>query len=248
VRTAMVAVAAAAVVCAVVSGCTINFGNPSSQSSATVSKDDLQKDISQRLANAGQLPQSVSCPQDLVGQLGQSTRCEVTMSATNSFEAVATVTGIEGNKVNYDVTPAVAKTQLEAAVSRMVTNSTKAPVDSVSCQSGLEGKVAAVAYCDVTSGGVTTRRTVQVADVTGLSMRYGLVPVLLKAVVESSLVFQLKQAGKHPDSASCAGDLEGKVGNTVECTAMSNGQAQGYILTVTAVQGDNVTYRYALKT
>jgi hypothetical protein len=109
VRTAMTAVAAGAVACAAVSGCTINIGNRIPPSTATVSKEDLQKDISQRLADAVQTPQSVSCPADLLGQPGQSTRCEVTMSATSSFEPIVTVTSVEGTKVNYDITPAVSK-------------------------------------------------------------------------------------------------------------------------------------------
>jgi Domain of unknown function (DUF4333) len=247
VRTAMTAVAATAVACAAVSGCTINLGNPTPSGTAKVSKEDLQKDISQRVTNAGQTPQSVSCPDDLLGQPGQSTRCEVTMSATNSFEPIVTVTSVEGTKVNYDITPAVSQTQLEASVSQMVANSTKAPVASVSCQSGLQGKIGALAYCDVTTQGATTRRTVEVTNLSGLQMNYDLVPVLPKAVAANSLLFQMNQIGKHPDSATCAGDLEGKPGNTVECTTLTAGQTQTYILTVTAVTGENITYKYAPK-
>lgn len=247
-RKAVTAVAAVAVVCAAVSGCTINLGHPDQSNTAPkVSKEDLQKDISQRLTAAGQAPQSVTCQGDLTGALGQTTRCDVTMGPANSFEPIVTVTGLEGTKVDYDVTPSVSKTQLEASVSRMVANSTKAPVASVSCQSGLEGKIGALAYCDVTAGGATTRRTVEVTNVSGLSMSYGLVPVLPKAVAESSLRFQMNQIGQHPDSVTCANDLEGKLGNTVECTTLTAGQTKTYILTVTAVTGENITYKYAPK-
>jgi hypothetical protein len=247
VRTVMTAVAAAAVVCVAVSGCTINIGNRNPPSAAKVSKADLQKDISGRLTDAGQTPQSVSCPDDLLGQVGQSTRCEVTMSATSSFEPVVTVTSVEGTNVNYDITPAVSKTQLEASVSQLVANSTKEQVASVSCESGLQGKTGALAYCDVTIHGATSRRTVDVTNVSGLAMSYGLVPMLPRAAVEGSLLFQMKQIGQHPDSATCAGDLEGQLGNTVECTTLTAGQTQTYVLTVTAVQGDNITYKYAPK-
>ena len=48
------------------------------------------------------------------------------------------------------------------------------------------------------------------SDVSGLSMRYGPVPVLAKAAVDISVLFQLKQVG-HPDSVTCVGDLEGKL-------------------------------------
>jgi hypothetical protein len=246
VHTPTTIVAAVAVVCAAVSGCTINVGNRNPSSSATVSKADLQTDISQRLTAAGQTPQSVTCPSDLVGQLGQTTRCDVTMSPTNGFEPVVTVTGLQGSKVNYDITASVSTTQLEAAVSQMVANSTKTQPDAVSCQSGLDGKAGALAYCDVTTHGATSRRTAQVFEVSGLAMKYALIPVLAQPVVASSLIFQLRQIGQHPDSATCAGDLEGKVGNTVECTTVTAAQNQTYILTVTAVQGDNITYKYAL--
>lgn len=247
VRRAVTAVAAAAAVTVAPSACTVTFGHPDQSRSAKVSKEALQNDISQRLTAAGQTPHSVTCPSDLVGQPGQSTRCEVTMGPANSFEPIATVTSLDGSKVNYDVTPSVSKTQLESAVSQMAAKSSKAPIESVSCQSGLDGKVGAVAHCDVTTQGVTTQRTVEVTAVSGLAMKYGLVSVLPKAVVESSLVFQLKQVGQHPDSASCAGDLEGKLDNTIECTTLSGGQTQTYTLSVTAMQGDNITYKYTPK-
>jgi hypothetical protein len=226
------------------SGCSINFG---SHEPPKVSKETLQQDISQRLTSAGQAAQSVNCPNDLVGQLGQVVRCDVTTGPANSFQPVVTVTGLEGSKVDYDVTPSVAKTQLESAVSQMVTNTAKKQPDSVNCQSGLDGKVGAVAYCNVVTNGAATRRTVVVSEVTGLSMKYGLIPLLAQPVLAASLQFELRQVGQHPDSATCASDLEGRVGNTVECTTVTAGVPQTYVLTVTAVQGQNITFKYALK-
>jgi len=241
VRTA-VTVAAAALACVAASGCTINIGNRNPSSTPTVSKTELQNDISRRFTDAGQTPQAVNCPDDLPGQPGRSVRCEVTISPTDSFEPIVTVTNVEGTKVNYDITPAVSKSQLESSVLQLA--SAKAPVTSVSCESGLEGKVGALAYCDVTARGVSTRRTVEVTNVSGLQMSYGLVPMLPKAIVESSLLFKLKQDGHQADSATCGNDLEGMVGNTVACSAVTAGQTQSYIVTVTAVQGDNITYKY----
>ncbi len=247
VRSATVALAVGALVCCAASACTINIGNPSSSNSPRVSKQHLQEDISKRLSSAGNTPQSVSCPQDLAGEVGQSTRCEVTMSASSGLEPIVTVTGVEGTKVHYDITPAVSKTQLETAVSQMIARSSKAPVSSVSCLSGLDGKVGAVAYCNVTAQAATIQRTVEVTGVSGLAMNYHLVPILPTAVAEGSLAYQLKQTGQHPDSVTCAGNLEGKLGNTVECTTVTAGHTRTYILTVTTVDGDNITYKYALK-
>jgi Domain of unknown function (DUF4333) len=250
--TAMKALATVAIASAVLSGCTVTIdqptqSNPNQSNPAKVSKGDLQMDITRRLITAGQTPQSVTCQSDLVGQLGQSTRCDVTMGAANSFEPIVTVTGLEGTKVNYDISPAVSKTQLTGAVTAMVINTGNAAPDLVSCQSGLDGKVGAVAYCDVTAGGVTTRRTAEVTDVSGLSMKYGLIPELPKTVVEGSLLSRLRQTGQHPDTANCAGGLERNLGSSVECTTATAGQNQTYIITVTAVQGDNITFTFALK-
>ncbi|MUL76384.1 DUF4333 domain-containing protein [Mycolicibacterium sp. CBMA 226] len=243
---ARMTMAVAALACIAVSGCTVNIGG-GSPGAAKVSKEALQKDISQRLADAGHPPQSVSCADDLAGKIGQSTHCEVATGAAANFEPIVTVTSVDGTTVSYDITPAVSQAQLEAAVARLVANSMKVPPTAVACQSGLPGKVGAEALCDVTSAGATATRTVHVSAVSGLAMQYGLVPMLPKGVVESSLIFQLKQVGPQPDSATCVSGLEGKPGTTVDCTTRTAGQAAAYVLTVTAVQGDNITYKYAPK-
>lgn len=236
--TALVAVAVA------VAGCAVTVGN---NSPPKVSKDVLQNDISQRLANGGRAPQSVTCQNDLIGQLGQITRCDVTMDPANSFEPIVTVTGLEGTKVDYDITPSVSKSQLDASVTQLVTNTSKAPPTSVNCESGLDGKVGAVAYCAVVTNGIESRRTVEVSEVSGLSMKYGLIPMLTRPVLAESFFFQLRQMGQPPDSVTCNGDLEGKVGNTVVCSTVTAGQTRTYVLAVTAVQGESITFNYTLK-
>jgi hypothetical protein len=240
-------VSAVAVACAAASGCTINIGTNTPPATAKVSKSDLQKDISARVAKAGRLPESVSCPDDLVGEVGKTTRCAVTMSATSTFETLVTVTSVEGSKVNYDVVPAVSKTQLEASVSQQVAQSSRAPVDSVACESGLDGKVGAAAHCAVTAGGATMRRTVVVTAVAGFAVNYTVVPILTKDVVADSLLAQLGQVGPRPDSANCADNLDGIIGTTLECTTVTGGRPQTYILTVTTVTGTNITYSYTPK-
>lgn len=173
-RRVVAAVGALAVACAAASGCSFNVG----VGKPTVSRNDLQNDISDQLSKAGEKPQSVTCKDDLEGEVGKTTRCEVVLSATNSFEPVVTVTKVDGTTVSYDMTPAVSKEQLEKSVSGLVAKSTGLQVESVSCESGLEGKVGAVAYCDVDAGGVTVRRTVEVNKVKGLMMNFNVVPVL----------------------------------------------------------------------
>jgi hypothetical protein len=229
------------------SGCTINIGTGSAPAAARVAQADLERDISDRVTKAGSTPQSVSCPGDLLGAVGTSIRCAVTMGGTGSFETLVTVTSVEGSTVDYSVIPAVSKAQLQTAVGEQVAQSSRSSVDSVVCESGLDGVVGAVAHCAVTAAGATLRRTVVVTAVSGFSVSYRVVPILSRQVAAASLAAQLGQSGKHPDSVGCADDVDGIVGNTVQCTAVTGGHFQTYVLTVTVVSGSNITYRYALK-
>jgi hypothetical protein len=242
-HTVIKAVGALATLWALVSGCDASIGVGGTP---TVGKDALQTDIANRLAKAGEQPQSVTCKEDLVGEVGKTARCEVVMSPTNSFEPLLTVTGVDGSAVNYEMSPAVSEEQLEKAVSRLVADAAHAQVASVSCESGLEGKVGATAHCDVDAGGVKLRRTVEVTSVEGLMMNFDMVPVLTKEEVASSLLDEFeRQLGRRPDSAQCAGNLDGKVGNTVDCTVVTGSDTTSFTLTVTTVRGGSINYSYA---
>ncbi len=240
VKTAVGALAALGVV---VAGCDATVGV---DGTPVVDKDALQTDIAARLASAGEQPQSVTCKEDLVGEVGKTTRCDVVMSPTNSFEPVVTVTGVEGGTIDYEMTPAVSKEQLEKAVSRLVADAWHAQVASVSCESGLDGKVGATTHCEVDAGGNTLRRTVEVNKVEGLMMNFDMVPVLTRDEVASSLLDEFeRQSGRRPDSAQCVGDLEGKAGSTVSCTVTTGQDTASYTLTVTTVSGGRINYSYA---
>jgi Domain of unknown function (DUF4333) len=242
-HTVISAVGGLATVCALVSGCdaSVGIGGP-----PTVDKEALQTDIADRLAKAGEQPESVRCEQDLIGEAGKTARCEVVMSPTNSFEPIITVTGVDGSTINYEMSPALSKAQLEQAVSRLVADAAHAPVASVSCESGLDGEVGATAHCDVESGGIKLRRTVEVNSVEGLMMSFDVVPVLTKEEVASSLLDEFeRQLGRRPDSAQCVGNLEGKAGNTVDCTVVTGSETASFTLTVTTVSGGTIKYSYA---
>jgi hypothetical protein len=242
-HTVITAVGALTTAGALVSGCDANVA---SGGTPAVGKDALQTDIAARFAKAGEQPQSVTCKEALVGEVGKTTRCEVVMSATNSFEPVITVTGVDGTAINYEMRPAVSKEQLEKAVSRLVVDATRVQVASVSCESGLEGKVGATSHCDVDAGGVKLRRTVEVNSIEGLMMNFDVVPLLTREEVASSLLDEFqRQLGRRPDSAQCAGNLEGKAGNTVDCTVVSGQDTRSFTLTVTTVSGGSINYSYA---
>jgi hypothetical protein len=142
----------------------------------TVSKDVLRREVTERLTKAGNVPQSVTCNEDLVGVVGMTARCDVVLDPTNSFQPVVTVTKADGSTIDYELTPAVSKEQLEGAVSRLAATP-GAPVGSVSCESGLDGRVGATTRCEVESAGVTVQRTVTVNNVEGLMMNFDLVPL-----------------------------------------------------------------------
>lgn len=231
--------AAVAVGCGVLSACSSPV---SSDAVPAVAPEDLQSDIAARLATAGETPQSVVCKDPLIGEVGQSARCDVMMSPTNSFEPVVTVTDIDGAQIVYEMIPALSTAQLERGVARLVSS----PPDAVTCLSGLPGRSGATAQCDVAADGAPLRRTAVVTGVRGLMMTFDVLPVLTKAELETSLLDELaRRVNRRPDSAVCAGSLEGTVGNTVDCTVMSGSERAELTLTVTAVDGTKIDYTYA---
>jgi hypothetical protein len=96
--------------------------------------------------------------------------------------------------------------------------------------------------------GVTLPRAIVVTSVTGFSINFNVIPMLPKEVAASSLLLQLGKVGPRPESVSCADDLEGIVDHTLECTTVTGGRTQTFILTVTDVTRGDITFRYAPKT
>ncbi|MCX2932961.1 DUF4333 domain-containing protein [Mycobacterium sp. CVI_P3] len=234
---------AAALAGVALAGCSFHV----STGGLSVSKTDLEKDISQRLEKAEKKPQTVTCKENLQGEVGKSTRCEVVMSSTNSFDLIVTATKVEGTTVSYDMRPAMSKDQLDKEVADLVSQrvAPNVTIDSVNCEGGLDGKKGDETQCEITAGGVTSQRTVAVTRVKGLMMYFNVLPVLDKAQVENSLLSQLAaQLGSRPDSADCTDDLEGKVGNSITCTVVAGPETQDFTVTVTDVNGDRINYDY----
>jgi hypothetical protein len=243
VRAITTTVGVVALTAVTLTGCSLSV-----HTTPTVSKDALQNDISHRLTPAGAAPPQVTCSDDLVGEVGKTTHCDVELGPTTSIEPVVTVTGVNGRTVNYQITPAVSQQQLEKSVSALIAQAANAPVDSVKCESGLDGKVDAVAFCNVTALGSTLRREMAVTKVDGLQMYYSVLPILLKPQLENSLLDQLKQrTGRRPDSADCSDNLQGKAGNEVDCVVQTGGEPQNYAVTVTAVNGADINYNFGRK-
>ena len=150
------------------SGCSFSasVGGP-----PVVAKADLQKDITDRLTEAGQTPKSVTCSEDLIGELDKTTRCEVVLSDTNQIEPIVKTTKVEGTTVSYEMTPALSQEQLQTQVAALVEQNGMA-VDTVACAGGLEGVVGNKANCTVNGDGETTETVVDVTEVNGLLMNF----------------------------------------------------------------------------
>lgn len=158
---------------AALSGChvsaSIGSGPP------VVAKADLQKDITDRLTKAGQTPQSVTCSEDLVGEVDKTTRCEVVLSDTNAIEPIVKTTKVDGTTVSYEMTPALNKDQLQQQVGRLMKQNDMA-ADSVTCEGGLEGVVGTETRCTIDADGSSTETSVKVTDVNGLLMNFQIYP------------------------------------------------------------------------
>ncbi|MBO0680514.1 DUF4333 domain-containing protein [Mycolicibacterium sp. S2-37] len=226
------------------SGCSASVGG---SSTPTVSRDALQKDLTTKLVDAGTTPNSVTCDRDLVGEVGNSSRCTLDLGPTDSIVALISVTGVEGGTIDYDATPSVTQQQLEASVSALLSQT--AAVDSVACDAGLEPTVDTGTFCTVTSEAIPVQREVTVNSVKGLLMDYSVLPVLRADEVVASLTDQLEQQlGARPDTVDCADDLQGRPGATTDCTVTLGEATQTFVVTVDTVDGTNVDYSFRPRT
>jgi len=235
IRPIIIALISLVVALGVASGCTFRSEN----GPRLVPKATLEKDLADIAREAGVEPNSVTCPGDLIGEVGRTMQCVIdTTSAEALLAPIVTVTGLDDGIVNWWIEPALTKEQVERRAG-----------GSVSCESGLEGKKGSATRCDFTVDGVTAQRTVTVAEVDHLAMRLTASPALPRALVEVSLMDRLaQQFGDRPKTATCSGDLDAVVGDTVDC-AVSDGQySETFVLTVKSVgAGETIVWEYAFK-
>jgi hypothetical protein len=102
------AVLAAVILGAGLTGCSASVKTETSVTTTkSVNADDLQKDLTDRLTKAGMTAKSVTCKDDLIGEVGRTARCDVSFSDTNNVEAVFTATKVDGTTVDFDISPAM---------------------------------------------------------------------------------------------------------------------------------------------
>lgn len=216
-------------------------GSVETKSTPSVSAADLQSNLTDRFSSDSTPPQSVTCKDDLVGEVGKTATCDVMFSDTNSVQAVVTVTSVDGKTVNYDISPALSQQQLETAVSALASTPT------VSCDSGLQGSVGSMATCEVTVNGVASKRRVLVDGVSGLELDLTLTSIASKQQVQDLLQQKLAAEGQQAEAVVCVDDVVAKEGMAVECTVTTGGQSQPVVVTVTSANGDTIELDYSAK-
>ncbi|MEV6260762.1 DUF4333 domain-containing protein [Streptomyces sp. NPDC051784] len=69
-----------------------------------LSAEKLATTVSEKLARTtGQPEPDVSCPEDLTGKVGTTTRCELTADDGSTLGVTVTVTSVEGEQINFDI-------------------------------------------------------------------------------------------------------------------------------------------------
>lgn len=92
-------VAAAGVLLVGCSG-SVTIGN----SEPELSSDKLATTVAEKLAATTNQPKpDVTCPEDLVGKVGTTTRCTLTAGDGSTLGVTVTVTSVEDEKINFDI-------------------------------------------------------------------------------------------------------------------------------------------------
>ncbi|WSQ12169.1 DUF4333 domain-containing protein [Streptomyces sp. NBC_01231] len=82
-------------------GCSasVNVGT----STPKMSSGKLATALAERLAaTTGQPKPDITCPEDLAGKVGTSTRCELTAKDGSTLGVTVKVTSVEGSQINFD--------------------------------------------------------------------------------------------------------------------------------------------------
>ncbi|MEW2402693.1 DUF4333 domain-containing protein [Streptomyces sp. NPDC046862] len=92
----------AAVVGTLLVGCSASVNVEKSE--PKLSADKLATTVAEKLAaTTGQPKPDISCPEDLTGKVGTTTRCTLTASDGSTLGVTVTVSSVEGGKINFDI-------------------------------------------------------------------------------------------------------------------------------------------------
>ncbi|MGJ5752956.1 uncharacterized protein DUF4333 [Streptomyces puniciscabiei] len=74
------------------------------KSEPKVSAGKLATTVSERLAaQTGRPKPHITCPEDLTGKVGSSTRCKLTADDGSTLGVTVTVTSVQGSQINFDI-------------------------------------------------------------------------------------------------------------------------------------------------
>lgn len=175
----------------------------------------------------------------------------------NSAVAMITVAGVialglTGCSASVNVgttsTPSVSASTLQDELAAKLTDSGR-PTDSVVCKDDLPGEVGKSANCDVVyADGTKANAVLTTKSVEGdtVNFDYDVTVLMDSQQVQDVLGEKLAaQTGLEIESVECSADLPAKVGGSVDCFAAStDGQSQGYTVTVTSVENGTVNFDF----
>ena len=138
----------------------------------SVSKDDVQKQISEKVTEqGGTKPDSVTCPSDLKAEVGATLDCKMSDGKKN-YGVNVTVTSVDGKTVNFDIVQTVDKDAVAEQISEQLTQQVGRAPESVTCPSDLKGEVGATLRCELTDSGDTYGVTATVTKVDGTNVKF----------------------------------------------------------------------------
>lgn len=159
----------AAATVATATACSFSAG-----SGLSVDKGELAKEISSQLEQqVGHAPKSVDCPENLKGEVGAQVRCEVT-DGSEKYGVNVTVTKVEGEEVNFDITAFLDKDVVAERVATQLEQQVGRRPDSVTCPEDLEGKVGDKLRCELQDGGSTYGVNLTVTQVNGSDIQFNI--------------------------------------------------------------------------
>jgi len=208
-----------------------------------VDKGKVAEQISAKMTDAaGNKPDTVTCPSDLLAKVGTQLICETQVSGTTNHVNV-TVTSVNGSDVKFDMVETVDKSQIAEQISAKMTDAAGNKPDAVTCPSDLPGKVGAQLNCDMKVKGTSYTMNVTVTSVNGSGVFFDIAETVDKNQIASKVSDKLtQQVGRKPDSVTCPENLKGVEGATLRCELTDGNQRYGVNLTVTGVDAGTVDF------
>jgi predicted thioesterase len=131
----------------------------------TVDKAQIAQQISAKMTDAaGNKPDTVNCPGDLLGKVGSQLNCEMKAKGA-TYNVNVTVTSVNGSNVLFDMVETVDKNQVAATISDKLTEQVGRKPDSVTCPDNLKGVEGATLRCQLADGTQHFGVNVTVTDV-----------------------------------------------------------------------------------